>query len=128
MKLDFRDWRKMLKLWAPALIGISAMLLLASLFEVARYFLFMHHLFWMFGIILLINPVSETISPSADQGARDRPTPRPSTKAQIRAEARRARAKSKPWPATEAPSERLARLQREKEAVDRKFGHLTNKQ
>ena len=79
-------------------------------------------LFWMFGIILLINPVSETISPSAPQETRGRPTPRPSSKAQIRAEARRARAKSKPWPASEAPAERLARLQRDKEAVDRKIG------
>ena len=128
MKLDLKDLRRLFKLWAPALIGISAMLLLASLFEVARYILFMHHVFWMFGIILLFNPVSETFWPSAAQEKHGQPTPRPSGKAQIRAEARRARAKSKPWPASEAQSERLACLQREKEAVDRKIGHLTNKQ
>ena len=115
MKLDVKDWRKVLKLWA-------------SLFEVARYILFMHHVFWMVGVILLFNPVGETFWPSAAQEKHGQPTPRPSGKAQIRAVARRARAKSKPWPASEGPAERLARLRQDKEAVDQKIGHLTNKQ
>ncbi len=121
--MDFRDWRRLLKIWAPPLIGLPAMLLLGYGFEVARLFLFAHHLFWIMGIILLINPVAETVWPSPTQARRGTLAPRPSTKAQARREAQKLTAKQKP--ASETPTERLARLQRHKEALDQKIKKLT---
>ena len=128
MKFDFKDWRRVLKLWAPPLVAIPAMLLLASVAEVARFFLFTHHLFWMIGIILLINPVSEMLSPSTPREMRGRPSPQSSGKARARAAARRARAKSIPELAHEQPAERLARLLRAKNALDRRISKLARKE
>ena len=128
MKLNLRDWRKLLKLWAPTLIGISVMLLLASLFEVARFFLFVHHIFWMFSVFLLINPVIELFSPSLPREIRARPSPRSSTKARVRAEAQKSLTKPKPWPASETPAERLGRLQRNKDTLDRNIETLAKKE
>ncbi|MGH2521480.1 MAG: hypothetical protein ACRDH2_03155 [Anaerolineales bacterium] len=93
--MNFRDWRRLLKIWAPPLIGI----------------------------ILLINPVAETFWPSQAQERRGRPVPQPSTQVRARREAQMLRAKQKP--ASETPTERLARLQRHKEALDQKIKKLT---
>jgi len=62
------------RLWAPPVLGIPAMLILSELFVPARYLLFNHHLFWFFGVILLINPVTESFWPGPDrrQGKRFR--------------------------------------------------------
>ncbi len=126
MKLRPQDWRKVLKLWAPPLIGIPTMLLLASLFEIAQFLLFMHHIFWMFSAFLLINPVSELFWPSAPREIRGRPSPRRSAKARVRVEAAKSMAKPKPWPASETPAERLARLQRDKDTLDLHIEKLSN--
>ena len=125
MNLNFKDWRRTLKIWAPPLIGIPAMLLLGYWFEVARFFLFMHHLFWIIGGILLINPVAETFSPSASQEKKGRLAPQPSARARQRRAARKAIAKQKPASTSETPAERLARLQKQKEAIDQKIEKLT---
>ena len=54
-----------LRLWAPALIVIPALLALAHWAGgIARYLLFTHHLFWFLSALVLINPVIETLSPS----------------------------------------------------------------
>ncbi len=60
-KVNFDFLPPRLRLWAPPLIGIPAMLLLGAWSEAARFLLFTHHLFWMASIILLINPVAETV-------------------------------------------------------------------
>ena len=98
---------RLLRAWIPPLIVIPAMLLAGFWSDVASYFLFTHHLFWMIGGILLINPVIEILWP-----------PQPATKA-------RPRTKQKSASATETPAERLARLQQQKKAVDRKIEKLS---
>lgn len=122
--MDFRDWRRLLKIWAPPLIGLPVLLLLGYMFEVARFFLFTHHLFWIIGIILLINPVAEMVWPSPIQAKHGTLAPRPSTKAQARRESRKLLEK-KQKPASETPTERLARLRRQKEVLDQKINKLT---
>ena len=126
--MNLGDWRKALKLWAPPLIGIPAMLLLGYWFEIARFFLFAHHLFWIVGGFLLINPVIETFWPSAKEEKRQPLSPQPSAKARRRAKERKRAAKQKPTPVSETPTERLARLQKQKEAVDQQIQHLTAKE
>ena len=128
MKLVPQDWRQLLKLWAPPLIGIPAMLLLASLFELAQFLLFMHHIFWIVSAFLLINPVSELFWPSVPREIHGRPSPQQSAKARVRAEAHKSMTKPKPWPASETPAERLDRLQRDKDTLDRRIEKLTNKE
>lgn len=126
MNLNFKDWRRMLKVWALPLIGIPAMLALGISVDMARYFLFAHHLFWIIGIILLINPVSETFWPSrTEMEKKTWAPPQPSTKARARREARKHVEKQKPASPSETPDERLARLQKQKEAVDQKIEKLT---
>jgi hypothetical protein len=127
MKLQPQDWRRILKLWARPLIGIPALLLLASLFEVARFLLFMHHIFWMFSAFLLLNPVIELFSPSVPREIRGRPSPRRSAKARVRVEARNSMEKPKAWPASETRAERLARLQRNQDTLDRRIEKLADK-
>ena len=58
-KINFDFLPPRLRVWLPPLVGIPAMLLLSFWFEVARFFLFTHHLFWMIDGFLLINPVIE---------------------------------------------------------------------
>lgn len=111
-----------LKLWAPPLIGIPAMLILSYWFELARFFLFAHHLFWAFSLILLINPVSETLWPSAEEEKKQPPAP----KARRRA-AHKPMAEQRYAPAPETPAERLTRLRKQKEALDQKIEQLTAK-
>jgi len=124
--MSFKNWRGMLKVWAPPLIGIAAMLLLGYGVEAARFFLFAHHLFWIIGIILLINPVAETLWPSATYLRKGQPAPRPSAKARARAEAHKPMAQQKPAPASETPAERLARLKKQKEVIDQKIEKLND--
>ena len=128
MKRLPEDWRRLLKLWAPPLIGIPAMLLLASLFELAQFLLLMHHIFWIVSFFLLMNPVSELFWPSVprETRTRGRPSPRRSAKARARAEAYQSMAR--PWPASETPAERLDRLQRDKDTLDRRIEKLANKE
>lgn len=121
--MGFRDRRRRLRIWLPPLVGIPAMLLLGYRFEVAQYFLFAHHLFWVVGIILLINPVAETFWPSAAPARRDRPKPRPSARARLRRHARQHPTQSKAAP--ETPVERLARLRGQKEGVEHQIEELT---
>jgi len=125
--MSFKNWRGMLKVWAAPLIGIPAMLLLGYGFEVARFFLFAHHLFWIIGVILLINPMAETFWPSPARG-KSKPKaalPRPSAKAQARVEARKLMAQQKPASASETLAERLARLKKQKEGINQKIEKLT---
>lgn len=117
-----------LKTWAPPLFGILAMLLLGAWLEVARFFLFTHHLFWIVGIILFINPVAETFWPIEMHKGKTRPAPpRLSSKAQRRAQARKHMAQQKSAPASDTPAERLAHLRKQKEAVDQDIEKLTSK-
>ena len=62
-----KDLPEILRLWAPPLLGVLVMIVLARWFEVAWYFLFTHHLFWIIGVILLIDPVFKTFSSSTPQ-------------------------------------------------------------
>lgn len=127
MNLNFKDLPRKLRVWAPPLIGIPVMLAFGISTDVGRYFLFAHHMFWIVGIILLINPVTETFWPSSRGEKRHRPPPQPSARARRRAEAHKRTAKQKPVLTSETPAERLARLQKQKEAVDQKIEKLTTK-
>ena len=122
------DWRRLFKLWMPPLAGILGMILLGYWFEVARFFLFTHHLFWMVGIILLINPLSETFWPT-DTKTRKKGqiSPQPSAKARARREVRKHTDGRKPVSASETIVERLTRLHKQKEAVDRQIEKLADK-
>jgi len=121
-----------LRLWTPPLIGIPAILLLGFWFPVARFFLFTHHLFWMIGIFLLINPMAETFwpSPASEKSKRKPALPQPSSRARRRAvlQARQHTTTPAPTPTSETPAERLARLQKQKEAIDRDIEQLTTKE
>jgi len=119
------DWRKILKIWGPPLAGIAGMVLLGRLFAVAHFFLFAHHLFWIFAVMLLLNPLSETFWPSPEQKKKKRILPLPSPKARARAEARKRMEKQKHRSAPAVPAEHLARLLKEKEAIDQKIKKLT---
>jgi hypothetical protein len=121
--MKFKDWRRLLKTWMPPLIGISVMLLLGYWFEVAWFFLFTHHLFWVIGVFLLINPMAETFWPSAAPERKGRPKPQPSARARQRREAHQRLAQSKG--SSETPMERLARLRKLKEGVERQIERLT---
>ncbi len=116
------DWRKILKIWGPPLAGIAGMVLLGRLFAVAHFFLFVHHLFWIAAVMLLLNPLSETFWPSPEKKKKKRILPQPSPKARARSEARQLMEKKK---LPSAPAERLARLIKEKEVVDQKIEKLT---
>jgi hypothetical protein len=119
------DWRKILKIWGPPLASIAGMVLLARLFEVVHFFLFVHHLFWIVAVMLLLNPLSETFWPSPELKKKKTIFPQPSPKARARAEARKHMQKQKHLSASVTPAERLARLLKEKEGVDRKIKKLT---
>ena len=123
MNLNVKDWRRILKRWALALIGIPAMLLLAAAFDVARFFLFGHHLFWIIGAILVIISLSQTPSGATQK----RKGARSSNKPRQQAEAHKRPAKPKPSPAPGTPAERLAGLRKQKEAVDQKIEKITPK-
>jgi len=128
-KINFDFIPQPLRLWTPPLIGIPAMLLLGFWFPVARFFLFTHHLFWMIGIFLLINPVAETFWRPASENSKRKPAPpQPSSRARRRAEARQRTTTQTPAPAAETPAERLARLQKQKEAVEQKIEKLTTQE
>ena len=123
------DWRRLFKLWMPPLGGITGMILLGYWFEVARFFLFRHHLFWMVGIMLLINPLSETFWPSAAvTRKKGKISPQPSAKARARRETHKHMDKQKRTPTSETAFGRLARLQKQKEAVDQEIEKMTNKE
>ena len=119
------DWRKLLKIWGLPLAGISGMVLLARLFPVAHYFLFVHHLFWIFAVMLLLRPLSETFWPSPELKKKKRILPRPSAKARARAGARKFMEKQKHSSVSASPAERLARLLKEKEVVDQNIKKLS---
>lgn len=116
------DWRRLLKIWGLPLAGIAGMVILARLFAVAHFFLFVHHLFWIFAVTLLLSPLSETFWPSPEQKKKKRILPQPSPKARARAEARKLMEKQK---LPSVPAERLARLLKEKEVVDQKIKKLS---
>ena len=123
MNLNFKDLRGIIRRWAPALIGIPAMLLLAAGFDVARFLLFGHHLFWIVGAILVIISLSQTPSGATQK----RKWSRSSIKPQQQAEVHKRPAKPKPAPAPKTSTERLARLRKQKEAVDKKIEKLAAK-
>ena len=116
------DWRRLLRLWSPPLIGIPVMLVLGLSIREVGYLLFGHHLFWIFGIILLINPVSETFWPSPKTRKKRRQPPQPSKKARERM------ARKKPQPTSVTPAGRLASLLRQKQALDRQIEKLDTKE
>jgi len=124
-KIDFDALPRLLRVWGPPLAGIAGMVLLGRLFAVAHFFLFAHHLFWIFAVMLLLNPLSETFWPSPEQKKKKRILPQPSVKARARAEASKRMEKQKLPSAPAAPAERLARLLKQKEAVDQKIKKLT---
>lgn len=121
MNFKLEQLRQIIRQWAPVLIGIPAMLLLSALWDVARFFLFGHHLFWMIGSILAI------ISLGRDTASmtRKRKAAQSSIKARQPVKAPKRPAKSKPALPIETPSDRLARLQKDKEVVDRKIEQLS---
>ena len=120
------DWRKILKIWGPPLAGIAGMILLGRLFEVARFFLFVHHLFYIVAVMLLLNPLSEMFWPGPELKEKKPIVPQPSAKARARAKARKLLEKQKHRSAAVAPSERLARLLKEKEVLDQKINKLSS--
>lgn len=91
--------------------------------EAARYLLFTHHLFWIGAAMLLITPVLETLWPSSQQKKRQKRGP--TSGANTRRRAKKSTRQDKPAPASETPGARLARLQKEKQAVDRHIAKLT---
>jgi len=121
-KIDFNTLPRLLRVWVPPLAGIAGMVLLGRLFSVAHFFLFVHHLFYIFAVILLLNPLSETFWPSPEVIKRKQILPQPSAKARARVEARKLMDKQK---LPSAPAERLARLLKEKEVVDQKIEKLS---
>lgn len=125
--MNHTDWRWGLKSWMPPLIGIPAMLALGLSVKELGYLLFGHHLFWMVGIFLLINPVSETFWPSpTKKKSKLKPVPSShSSKVRPRANPYKRMIKHKPARSSETPAQRLARLQKEKEAVDDELERLT---
>ncbi|MCI0549947.1 MAG: hypothetical protein L0287_03245 [Anaerolineae bacterium] len=123
--MSFWDWRRILKIWGPPLAGIAGMVLLARLFPVAHYFLFVHHLFYIAAVMLLLNPLSETFWPSPELKKKKPILPQPSPKARARAEARKLMKKQRLPSSPAAPVDRLARLLKDKEAVDQKIEKLT---
>ncbi len=119
---NFNTLPRLLRVWGPPLAGIAGMVLIGRLFAVAHFFLFVHHLFWIASVILLLNPLSETFWPSPEIKKRKQILPQPSPKARARAEARKLMEKQK---LPSAPAERMARLLKEKEVVDQKIEKLT---
>ena len=119
------DWRRLPKIWGLPLAGIAGMVLLARLFEVAYFFLFVHHLFYILAVMLLLNPLSETFWPSPEVRKRKQIMRQPSAKARARIEARKLMEKQKHPSASASPAERLARLLKEKEVVDQKISRLS---
>ena len=122
------DWRRLLRLWSPPLIGIPVMLVLGLSIREVGYLLFGHHLFWIFGIILLINPVTETFWSSPKSRKRRKQPPQASKMAQERAQARKRTARKKPAPGSVTPAGRLARLLKQKQAVDQQIEKLATKE
>lgn len=116
-----------LMLWAPPLAGISAMLLLGYGFEIARYFLFGHHLFWIIAIILLINPLAETFWSAKPKHGKQPASHRSASSALRWSKQREPGVQQHPAPATETPTERLARLQRQMGGVDREIEMLQSR-
>ena len=119
------DWRRLLKIWRLPLAGIASMMLLARLFEVVHFFLFVHHLFWILAIMLLLSPLSETFWPGPELKKKKPIIPQSSAKARARAEARKLMEKQKHLSTSASPAERLARLLKEKEVVDQKINKLS---
>ena len=127
-KVNFDFLPPRLRLWAPPLIGIPAMLLLGAWSEAARFLLFTHHLFWMASIILLINPVAETVWPGTPRKRQiGRVLPQPSSKARKRAEVRKHGAKQPTTLSAETLTTRLACLQQQKEVLDQEIEKLSAK-
>lgn len=118
MKRAFNRIPRRWKLWLPPLVGIPLMLALGALGgRTARFLLFTHHGFWFVAAILLIHPVFELLWPSAAHGDR---RPVRSTAGELKHPLQ-----VEPLPGSEAAAERLARLQQEKEVVDREIEKLT---
>ena len=115
----YRPTRRTLKLWAPAVIGITVMAL-AALWGSPwiRFLLFAHHWFYFIGAVLLFNPVVQTFSQVFLASSEAR------LERQIAAELsrnvrQRQGATGRTAPATqETAEERLTRLRHEKAAVD----------
>jgi len=120
-KINFDFIPPQLKRWAPTVIGILVMLLLSSRFPVARFFLFGHHLFWIIGVTLVIISLSQTPTGAAQK------KPRSSIKRRQQPEAHKRPVKPKPATTSETLAERLARLGKQKEAVDKKIEKLAAK-
>ena len=118
-------WRKLFTIWGLPVAGIAGMVLLARLFEVVYFFLFVDHLFWIVSIMLLLNTLSETFWPSPELKKKKRVLPQPSANARTRAEGRKLMEKQKHLSASVAPVERLARLLKEKEILEQKIKKLS---
>lgn len=130
-KIDFHFLPRRLRLWLPPLIGIPAMLALGIWGgNTANFLLFTHHLFWFVGIILLYHPLTETFWPSSAQSHREKARFAPSQRigaARHQAIIREKMAQASPPSASEPPLERLAQLQKRKEALDRKIEKLATR-
>ena len=115
----YRPTRRTLKLWAPAVIGITVMAL-AALWGSPwiRFLLFAHHWFYFIGAVLLFNPVLQTFSQVFLA------SPEAKLERQVAAELSRKVRQRKGATGRTAPStketaaEHLARLRHEQAAVD----------
>lgn len=121
MKFD-RQTKRVIRRWAPAVIGIAVMLLAAAWGSpTIRFFLFTHHWFWFISAMLLINPVSHTFWPSKE----DKLARQMAGQARRHAAARKATAHRPSAAPTETAAQRLARLHKEKATVDEQIGRMT---
>lgn len=117
-----------LTLWGPALVGISLMLAIGAWGGgVARYLLFTHHLFWFVGLILLINPVIETLSPSRSSRKPGEPRARPRPHRPRRPVRKGPEAGRKDLGSASDLQQRLTHLMRRRDLVDRKL-HSSEKE
>lgn len=124
MKLNWLT-KRILKLWAPAVTGIAAMMLLARWSPGMSFVLFTHHLFWIVAGILLINPVATTLWPSSGVRLERGLATQRLKKDRQQAETRKPAARVPPPSTSETVTERLARLRDEKQAVEQRIERMT---
>ena len=127
MKLNWQT-KRILKLWAPAATGIATMMLLASWSPAMSFVLFTHHLFWIVAGILLINPVATTLWPSPEVRIERGLASQRLKKDRQQAETRKAVVRVPPASTSETGTERRARLQNEKQAVEQQIERMTKAQ
>jgi hypothetical protein len=123
MKLHWYT-KRILRLWAPAVIGIVVMLLAAMWGgQGLRFVLFTHHWFYFIAAMLLFNPVVQTFWPSKEV-KRQRSVQR-AKQASHQSEVSSRSAHRTFFVPSETALQRLARLRKEKAAVEQHIASLT---